>query len=756
MSDAVGKWVWLPQKLVGRWEIALLVGAYLVLGFAYSVMNPILESPDELLNYENIRFIAEEQRLPVLQPGEFSKAHHPPLYYVLGAVLAGWVPNENLDDLAARVNPFWGYRLYEPGIDNKSQYLHDPALEGWPYQDVALGIHLLRWVSLLMGAGVVTAVYHVARELFPAEPALAQGAAVLVAFNPMFLFIQSSVHNDALTNLLAALTVLGVVRYWCRGPTPQRAAFMGVVAALGILTKITFLFLGPMVALALISRSWSERKINPGWWRELVSMLALSGGLVFALAGWWFARNQIIYGEPTSMKLQAAIWQPRDTVPDWAAAFNELDYLRDSFWGAFGFGQIPLAAPISALLWFMGLVASAGLLIWITRARRSSQNYRAPGLLLAVLLAAPLAAFAATFSRMAVSGTANFGRYLFTAYGVIAPFLVLGLTEWVPPSWRRTMMAGLTAVFFLLGLYGLVGILIPAYAPPPLYASASEVAIPHPLEVEYPGLGNLLGYGLSPAAAVPGETLSVTLYWQATGEIGADYPIFLQLVAGDGERVAGRDTHAGLGRYPTSRWQPGQVIADTIPLPIPEDAVGPTGLHLNVGLRTETGQLLPTADGRTTITLDLIRLAGGESMVLPARAPLYNLGDVVELTAVTTPEETAVPGATLPFTLTWATEQPPGVDYVVFVHLLAETGNLVATADGPPAKGNFPTHLWQPGDVVIDARQLDLPDDLPPGSYQVLAGWYRLDDLSRLPVTDEAGRPLPDNAIPIFTLHVAP
>jgi hypothetical protein len=510
-----------------------------------------------------------------------------------------------------------------------------------------------------------------------------------------------------------------------------------------------------LVLLALIIRSWSERQTNPGWRRELLSMLALSGGLVVTLAGWWFARNQIIYGEPTSMKLQASIWQPRANSPDWVAAFGELDYLRDSFWGAFGFGQIPLHVPVSRLLWVMELVAIGGLVLWAVRARRSAQTYRAPGLLWAVLLAAPLAAFAATFSRMAISGTANFGRYLFTAYGVIAPFLVLGMTEWVPRSWRRGMMAGLTAVFFLLSLYGLIGVLIPAYAPPPLYTSASELTIPHPLEVEYPGLGKLLGYDLSPAAAVPGETLSVTLYWQATGETTVDHPIFMQLVDGDGVRVAGRDTHTGLGRYPTSRWQPGQVIADAIPLPIPDDAVGPTGLRLNIGLWAETDQLLPTADGRTTITLELIRLAGSAAKVFPAQKPLYNLGDMVELMAVTASAETAVPGATLPFTLTWTTKQSPGIDYMVFVHLLAETGNLVTTADGPPANGTFPTHLWQPGDVVIDARQLDLPDDLPPGSYQVLAGWYRLDDLSRLPVTDVTGRPLPASAIPIFTLDVS-
>ena len=86
--------------LTDRRIFAIILTLYLLLGFAYSITNPILESPDELINYENIRYMVENKKLPVLQPGEFSKAHHPPLYYLIGAVAFGWVPNDHLNDLA--------------------------------------------------------------------------------------------------------------------------------------------------------------------------------------------------------------------------------------------------------------------------------------------------------------------------------------------------------------------------------------------------------------------------------------------------------------------------------------------------------------------------------------------------------------------------------------------------------------------------------------------------------------------------------
>jgi hypothetical protein len=389
------------------------------------------------------------------------------------------------------------------------------------------------------------------------------------------------------------------------------------------------------------------------------------------------------------------------------------------------------------------------------RARRSTGRTRAPAALFAVFLLTPLTAFAATFTRIAVSQTAHFGRYLFTAYGVIAPLLVLGLTEWLPMPWRRPAMGILTAGFLLLGVYGLVGVLAPAYGPPPIYASADDVDVTHPFTVTYPGLAQLLGYEVRPASAVPGQTIEVTLVWQVTSTTPKNYLEFVQLVNPEGQRISGRDTHPGLGRYPTSRWQPGQVIVDAIPIHVPEDVdQGPTGLRLDIGLYDERGRRLETAAGHTTTNIGLIRLAAAKPAT-PVGAPVqYRVGDIVELVAIASPPASVSAGDTLSYTLTWICLQSPDRDYVVFVHLLDEAGELVETYDRPPLDGAFPTHLWQAGDTVVDERQMSLPPGLPAGTYRVVAGWYHLQDLTRLPVSGNAGRPLPDAAIPLFTLNV--
>jgi hypothetical protein len=284
--------------------------------------------------------------------------------------------------------------------------------------------------------------------------------------------------------------------------------------------------------------------------------------------------------------------------------------------------------------------------------------------------------------------------------------------------------------------------------------SVDQVQIRYPREDVYPGLARLIGFEFAPDSAVPGEKFDVTLFWQVIGETEENNSLFVQLVDRDGERIAGRDTHPGLGNYPTSRWQRGEIIQDSIPLYLPLEAVGPQGLSLNIGLRGEDGQLLQTENNQDTVTLTTVRLAASEAVEPVGESVEFFLGDNVELVGVEAPQAKVQAGEEVPFTLTWYASGSPAADYVVFVHLVDDAGNQVATFDQPPVSGSYPTHLWQQGDTVIDPRLIKLPEDLPAGSYELRVGWYRLDDLSRLPVVNNQEQVLMDSSIPIFALDV--
>jgi hypothetical protein len=95
-----------------------------------------------------------------------------------------------------------------------------------------------------------------------------------------------------------------------------------------------------------------------------------------------------------------------------------------------------------------------------------------------------------------------------------------------------------------------------------------------------------------------GETVSVTLTWQAKGVPDIDYTVFVHLLDEDGKLVAQHDGFPAAGAYPTSWWLPGDVIQDyhiLYPAESPQ-----TSWSLRVGLYDrETAQRLPvfTADG---------------------------------------------------------------------------------------------------------------------------------------------------------------
>ncbi|MCI0396929.1 MAG: insulinase family protein, partial [Chloroflexi bacterium] len=69
--------------------------------------------------------------------------------------------------------------------------------------------------------------------------------------------------------------------------------------------------------------------------------------------------------------------------------------------------------------------------------------------------------------------------------------------------------------------------------------------------------------------------------------------------------------------------------------------------------------------------------------------------------------------------------------------LLAGDGRIVAQADQQPLQGLAPTNLWQPGDVVRDPYQIELPPELPAGMYTLQTGMYLRETGARLPVVGE-------------------
>ena len=243
-------------------------------------------------------------------------------------------------------------------------------------------------------------------------------------------------------------------------------------------------------------------------------------------------------------------------------------------------------------------------------------------------------------------------------------------------------------------------------------------------------------------------------------------------------------------RFNTPWWQPGEIVVERFELPVPWSAP-PGPLSLQVGLwlvnegralDLEGGQSLmphahadagpqPTAPrprGRRTtwgVGLHQETVALTELQIEPApwrpsqrtlQRALGNLrGDIllrearvngrsVRPLTVSARPVSARPGTRLRVVLEWESLRPIDENLKVFVQLL--DANLQVRAQGDdkaPLGGSAPTWLWFPrwrrGTRITDTYWLDLPSDLPPGSYPLVVGMYGFSTFKRVQALSPAG-----------------
>jgi 4-amino-4-deoxy-L-arabinose transferase-like glycosyltransferase len=122
------------------------------------------------------------------------------------------------------------------------------------------------------------------------------------------------------------------------------------------------------------------------------------------------------------------------------------------------------------------------------------------------------------------------------------------------------------------------------YTPP---RSTADVMPQHPFsatfqETEQGGVVELIGADY-PLTATAGSALPLILYWHPKTPLRENYTVFVHLVDESGERPTQRDTAPRSGTYPTSLWQPGEVVLDEADVGLP-DNLPPGRYTLRVGL----------------------------------------------------------------------------------------------------------------------------------------------------------------------------
>lgn len=698
---------------------------------------PPYEGPDEPQHMAYIRWLAEGKGFPPQGDAAWDtpiqqEAGQSPLYYLIASIPARMI------DLASpeaefRSNPYAFSIIGSRQLaDNNNRAIHHasdarPLAGGW------LALYSARAISLLFGILLVVSTYGLGRQVAPDDLKVATAAALLVAVTPQVIFISSIASNDIPAAAFSALTLWLLARMVRLGLSGGRALGVGIVYGTAILTKSSAAALGLAIATALAWFWLSQRNslwqtIRAGAWLVLGTLLA---------AGWWLVRSWVLYGSPLGLTTHDQTpWAISD--PESLARFpmRWLDVFR-SYWIALGWGTIrPDGEWVYFTLLALALAALAGLTIAVVGAKERLETRPAikPILIVILLVAAVTVAIALEMWMRRV--IAPYGRLMFPALAAMAVLLSVG---WYALDRRLPfIVAGGVLALALLSPFLLVR---PAFEAPVELLPEEVDQLPSRLDVRFgrapeEAIAVLLSAEAQARSVSAGENLPVELCWRPVAQSEQPYTVLVHVVGPENSVVSARRTYPGLGHFPTTIWEPGYVFCDLVHVNVLKDLPGTLVYRIEVAmLDPETGERLEvygSGDGPLPgIFVDEVRL------VALAEAPPFieaEDGDTSIIQLVDHElDATWNRGQANEFSLRWAAHVPLEEDYQVFVHLRdPANGEIVAQADGAPLGGWYPTSYWPVNQIMLDERSFTLADDVAPGNYELVVGFYDLESLQRV------------------------
>jgi hypothetical protein len=156
-----------------------------------------------------------------------------------------------------------------------------------------VGMKILPFAAGLANIWVALAL---CRRLFPAEGSKQLLATIFAAVLPMNLYAAAYFSNETFHALLAGLALLVAVDLLLE-PTasPKRVLRLGVLLGFALLTKYTAVLVTAIAAFFLGCKLVTVERATPARLARLLALFALPPLL---LAGWFYLRNALAFGDP--------------------------------------------------------------------------------------------------------------------------------------------------------------------------------------------------------------------------------------------------------------------------------------------------------------------------------------------------------------------------------------------------------------------------------------------------------------------------
>jgi hypothetical protein len=435
-----------------------------------------------------------------------------------------------------------------PGLSARlAGALHLYRCEYWPLlytTDVQTASMLVGLVTIPLNLLALIPLYGAGRRILRPRSAL---AAVLISpLIPGYL-LWGGIWDQVLV-LIAALTL-----YWLIQALVDKMlrawVFAGLTLSVGSFLNHSTLTLVVFAGIFSLLFVWHERSYWQAHRRSLAAGLALFGaGLVSIWVVYWIGWGVTFWD----------VWQA-NTTPHFGMTTH---YFLRLFYNPYDF-TLFLGFPL-------GIAALVALIRSLYGGRDKSSHVQSLYLL----------AFGLTMTALVVSGIsrAEVGR-VWVLLMPLATLAAFALYDAFDTSLRHFILtAG------LLGLQALV-MQVTFFSDRPTLHVYQPNQSQRPVGAQIGNSITLLSYDIERADVQPGDDFVLQISWQAEDVQADNYIVFIHLYNPDLGLAGQLDTSPRDGQYPTSCWLTGEVIEDSLVIPIKPDAQ-PGTYDLLVGMYT--------------------------------------------------------------------------------------------------------------------------------------------------------------------------
>ncbi|RJQ33496.1 MAG: DUF2142 domain-containing protein [Actinobacteria bacterium] len=348
-------------------------------------------------------------------------AQHPPLYYILGAILL------------------------------------------WPFKNSSVLTHIfvLRMANALLGLGIVTLTFLTVTLIFEKNRFAALSASAFVALNPMFMHISTLANNDGLNNFLLMLFLYLLVLSIKKGLDTKKAIVIGAVIGANLLTKFFAILALPIFFISIIAFRDSFKKS-----KEVIISLVIP----LFLAGPYYIRNITLYKTiQPNYKFSVLTHNTFKNMSFTQYLFTS-DFVKKlyiSFWSNFGWIKPRYTVVYYQILNNVVILASIGFVIYLIKLFLKKEMFTFKTLCLFVSSFAILLSGIALNSYMGAKTTGIVegvqGRYLFCLIGIIGLLIYLGLRQLLGTKQDYLAFVVLTIGIIVLDLSAIFYYILPYY-----------------------------------------------------------------------------------------------------------------------------------------------------------------------------------------------------------------------------------------------------------------------------------------------------